>query len=91
MGMRSLLQFLLNLPALLTGRRLDRRLRATGVRRAQLASFLQASGHRGALLPGRDYEAAERRQRRMKNLVRWATAFGAAWVVIESARAVTMF
>lgn len=71
------------------GARLDRRLRGTGLRTAQLVSFLEATGGRG-----RDpdaYERAARRREAVRWLVRWGVAFAVAWVAIESARAVTLF
>ncbi len=71
------------------GRKLDRRLRATSSRRAQFVSFLESSGYRTHDVDA--YERSLRRRRAAKAMVMWATAFAVAWVVIESARAVSMF
>ena len=70
-------------------RRLDRRLRPTAMRRAQLASFLEASGAHVHHVDR--HERALRRRRIARTLLVWGTAFAAAWVVLESARAVAMF
>lgn len=85
---RVLLQILHSLPSL-SGRRLDRRLHSAGRRRAQFASFLEASGYRTHSVDA--YERSLRRRRAAKALLVWASAFGAAWVVIESAHALVMF
>jgi hypothetical protein len=70
-------------------RRLDRRLRPTATRRAQLVSFLEASGYRTHNPDA--YERSLRRRRVAKALLVWASAFAVAWVVIESAHALVMF
>jgi uroporphyrinogen-III synthase len=85
---RALLNFLHNLPSA-AGRRLDRRLRTTATRRAQLVSFLESTGYRTRSVDV--YERSLRRRRAAKALLIWATAFAVAWVVLESANAVTMF
>ena len=87
--MRRLLhQFLHSLPSL-SGRRLDRRLRSTSTRRAQLVSFLESSGYRTHNVDS--YERSLRRRRFAKAALMWATAFAVAWVVLESANALVMF
>ena len=70
-----------------TGLRLDRELRSTGVKRAMFVSYLEASGYRTNHVDS--YERSLRRRRLMKFALFWATAFLAAWVVIESAKALT--
>lgn len=72
-----------------TGLRLDRQLRPTGRRRAQFISYLESSGYRTRHVDS--YERSLRRRRMAKFAFFWLTAFGVAWVVIESARAVTIF
>lgn len=72
-----------------SGRKLDRRLRTASTRRAQFVSFLESSGYRTHDVDA--YERSLRRRRAAKAMLMWATAFAVAWVVIESARAVSMF
>jgi hypothetical protein len=71
------------------GFRLDRRLKPAGTRRAQFVSYLESSGYRTHDVD--TYERSLRRRRAAKALFIWATAFAAAWVVIESAKAVSIF
>lgn len=85
---RALRQFLSSLPSL-RGRKLDRRLRAASTRRAQFVSFLEASGYRTHSVD--TYERSLRRRRAAKAVLMWATAFAAAWIVLESAQAVSIF
>ncbi|MBA4137343.1 MAG: hypothetical protein C0518_08525 [Opitutus sp.] len=85
---RALSQLWHSLPTL-TGRKLDRRLKSTSTRRAQFVSFLESSGYRTHDVDA--YERSLRRRRAAKAVLVWATAFAVAWVVLESARAVSMF
>ncbi len=71
------------------GFRLDRQLRLTNTRRVQFLSYLEASGSRSHHVDR--YERSLRRRRAAKLLLASSLAVGAAWVVIESARAVTLF
>jgi uroporphyrinogen-III synthase len=87
--MRRVLRNLLHSLPSLAGRRLDRRLRTTATRRAQLVSFLESSGYRTHDVDV--YERSLRRRRAAKALLVWATAFAVAWLVLESANALTMF
>ncbi len=80
---------LLNHLPISLGMRSDRRLRTAQVKHAQFASFLGESGFR--TLNVDRYERSLRRRRVAKVLLLWASAFGAAWVVLESARAVMLF
>ena len=52
-------------------------------------SFLESSGYRTHDVDA--YERSLRRRRAAKAVLVWATAFAVAWVVLESARAVSMF
>ncbi len=72
------------------GFRLDRQLRLTNTRRVQFLSYLAASGSRSSRRVDR-YERSLRRRRTAKLLLASSLALGVAWVVIESARAVTLF
>jgi len=71
------------------GVRLDRELKHSGRRRAQFVSFLESSGYRTHDVD--TYERSLRRRRVAKFFLVWGSAFALAWVVIESARAVTLF
>ena len=71
------------------GMRSDRRLRTTQLRHAQFASFLETDGFGVHHLDR--YERSLRRRRIAKWILLWGTAFFAAWVILESARALTLF
>lgn len=86
--MRRLVQQVLHSLPSLAVLRLDRRLRPANTRRATLVSYLEASGYRTHNVDA--YERSLRRRRLAKFFLIWATAFGIAWIVIESARAVTI-
>jgi hypothetical protein len=80
---------LLNQLPISLGMRSDRRLRTTTRKHAQFASFLETEGF---LVHNVDhYERSLRRRRALKWLLVWATAFGVAWIALESARALTLF
>jgi len=82
-AVRRLLNHLPHVPGTVGGPRL------MGVRDAQRASFMQSSRYRtyGA---GR-HDRARRWRRTLRASGWWLTAFAAAWVALESARAVGMF
>ena len=80
---------LLNQLPIAFGMRSDRRLRTTRSKQAQFACYLEASGYRTHTVDR--YERSLRRRRLAKGLFLWATAFGVAWIVLESARAVMLF
>lgn len=83
------LRRLLNQLPIALGMRSDRRLRTTRLKHAQFASFLEESGFRTHNV---DYhERSLRRRRAAKGMFKWSTAFGAAWIALESARALTLF
>lgn len=73
----------------LHGLRLDRQLRNSNRRRAQFVSFLESSGYRTHDVDS--YERSLRRRRLVKFALIWGSAFLAAWIVLESAKAVTLF
>jgi hypothetical protein len=77
---------LLNQLPIAFGMRSDRRLRTTRLKHAQFVSYLEDSGFRTHNVD--HHERSLRRRRLVKSLFLWASAFAAAWVVIESARAV---
>ena len=86
--MRLLRQILRHLP-IRFGARSDRHLRHTSGRHAQFASFLEQSGLRPHQVD-RYERSLQRRQLVKVGLVGAATAL-VAWVVIESAQALTLF
>jgi hypothetical protein len=69
--------------------RLDRCLRVSGVKQAQFVSYLESSGYRTHHVDR--YEQSLRRRRFAKAAFFWVTAFAAAWVVIESAKALMVY
>lgn len=80
--------FLRRLP--IPGRsRSDRRLRMADSRHAQFVSFLESSGYRTHNVDR--YEQSLRRRRFAKAALLWISAVGASWIVLESARALTLF
>jgi hypothetical protein len=83
------LRHLLNQLPIAFGQRSDRRLRATRLKHAQFACYLEATGfgHQDT----DHHERSLRRRRMAKGVLLWATAFAAAWIALESARALTMF
>lgn len=83
------LRRLLNHLPIALGMRSDKRLRTARVKHAQFACYLEETGFRTHNVDR--YERSLRRRRVTKGLLLWATAFGVAWIVLESARAVVMF
>jgi hypothetical protein len=83
------LRRLLNQLPISLGMRSDRQLKATQRRHAQFASYLEETGFRRHDTD--HYERNLRRRRTAKALFLWATAFGVAWIALESARALTLF
>ena len=65
--------------------RLDRTLRVSGVKQAQFVSYLESSGYRTHHVDR--YEQSLRRRRYAKAAFFWMTAFAAAWIVLQSAKA----
>lgn len=83
------LRRLLNHLPIALGMRSDKRLRTARVKHAQFACYLEETGFRTHNVDR--YERSLRRRRIAKGLILWASAFAAAWIVLESARAVVMF
>lgn len=83
------LRRLLNHLPIALGMRSDKRLRTARVKHAQFACYLEETGFRTHNVDR--YERSLRRRRVAKGLFLWATAFGLAWIVLESARAVMLF
>jgi hypothetical protein len=83
------LRRLLNHLPIALGMRSDKRLRTAKVKHAQFACYLEETGFRTHNVDR--YERSLRRRRVAKGLFLWATAFGVAWIVLESARAVMLF
>ena len=80
---------LLNHLPIQIGTRSDRRLRTTGLKHAQFASFLETGGFRTHHV---DYHDRSMRRRQLaKRLVILAIVFFGAWVALESAKALTLF
>ena len=69
--------------------RLDRSLKVSGVKQARFVSYLESSGYRSYQVDR--YEQSMRRRRLAKATFFWLTAFVAAWVVLESAKALVIF
>ena len=69
--------------------RLDRCLRVSGVKQAQFVSYLESSGYRTHHIDR--YEQSLRRRRFAEAAFFWLTAFAAAWVVLESAKALITY
>ena len=80
---------LLNHLPIALGMRSDKRLRTAKVKHAQFACYLEETGFRTHNVDR--YERSLRRRRVAKGLFLWATGFGVAWIVLESARAVMLF
>jgi hypothetical protein len=87
-GMRRTFHFLLHRLPVPNGYRLDRELRNNGVKRAKFVSYLEASGYRTNHVDS--FERSVRRRKLAKAALFWITAFFAAWIVIESAKALTI-
>lgn len=80
---------LLNHLPIALGMRSDKRLRTAQVKHAQFACYLEETGFRTHNVDR--YERSLRRRRTVKILVGCAIVFAAAWIVLESARAVMLF
>ena len=80
---------LLNQLPIALGMRSDKRLRTARVKHAQFACYLEDTGYRTHNVDR--YERSLRRRRIAKGVFLWASAFAAAWIVLESARAVMVF
>ena len=65
------------------------RIHTTQTKNAQFISYLVESGFRQVNVDR--YESSLRRRRLVKSLLFWILVAGGAWVLIESARAISMF
>jgi hypothetical protein len=83
------LRRLLNHLPITLGMRSDKRLPKARLKQAQFACYLEDTGF-GTHHVDR-YERSLRRRRLAKGVLLWATAFAVAWIVLESARALTLF
>jgi hypothetical protein len=76
-------------PAVRMGPVDNSRIHTTRVKNAQFVSYLTESGFRR--VNGDRYETSLRRRRVLKRALQWMLFGGCAWVVIESARALSRF
>jgi hypothetical protein len=83
------LSIMLHRPAYRADPRLHAHGRGTHTQNSQFLSFLHGSGFRRVNLD--QYERALRRRRVAMAVFTWAAVAGFAWVVIESAQALSMF
>ena len=83
------MRHLLNQLPISLGVRSDRRLRTTQLKHTRFASFLETDGFRVHSVD--HYERNLRRRRTAKRLVVTGLVIFAAWVALESARALTLF
>lgn len=88
--MLRLLKNLFRRPPIRMGRVDNARIHRTQIRNAQFVSFVDASGCFEARRPDR-FDRKLRRQKLMKAFAALAGASGLGWVVVESARAISMF
>ncbi len=75
-------------PAIRMGSVDNSRIQTTRTRNAQFISYLVESGFRN-VVPDH-YEIALRRRRLAKRLLVWLVIAGGAWLIVESARAISM-
>ena len=83
------LSTVLRRPTLRPGRLVHSHGRPTRTVNSQFVSFLQRSGFRRVNLDR--YERSLRRRRLALAVCGWASALGLTWVVVESAKALSMF
>ncbi|MEO6993085.1 MAG: hypothetical protein ABI273_05630 [Lacunisphaera sp.] len=83
------LRRLLNHLPIQIGTRSDRRLRTTGLKHAQFASFLETAGFRHHHVD--HYERSMRRRQWAKRLFVVGILILGAWIALESAKAITLF
>lgn len=88
--MFSSLKSLFRRPAIQMGRVDNSRIQRTRIRNAQFVSFVVETGSLRPFTTDR-YDARLRRRKLVKALLSLSFAGGAAWVVLESAKALSMF
>ena len=86
----SFLKHCFHRPAIKMGRVDNSRIHTTRLRNAQFVSFITETRSLNAFSSDR-FESRMRWRKRMKAMLGLSFAAGGAWVVIESARALTMF
>ena len=84
------LKNLFHRPAIRMGRVDNSRIQTTRLRNAQFVSFMSQSDSLAPMSMDR-YDTKLRRRKRLKYTFALAIAIGVAWVVIESAHAISMF
>ncbi len=91
MEMLPLLRNLFRRPAIRMGRVVGSQRRdGSPLRNAQFVSFIAQSGSLASFSSDR-YEGRMRWQKRFKTLLMLGTVGGLAWLIVESAKALTMF
>jgi hypothetical protein len=85
------LKQLFHRPAIRMGRVDNSRIQTTRLRNAQFVSFFAENGNLGGFGGSDRYESRLRRRRYLKTALAIIVTAGAAWVVIESAQALSMF
>jgi hypothetical protein len=88
--MLRLLKNLFRRPAIRMGRVDNSRINTTQLRNAQFVSFISQSGSLSPVNTDR-YENRLRRRKQLKLFLTLTFTAGGAWVVLESARALTLF
>ena len=88
--MLSALKNLLHRPAIRMGRVDNSRIHTTRLRNAQFVSFISESGSLHPCSTDR-YDIRLRRQKLVKTMIALTLTAGGAWVVVESARALSRF
>jgi hypothetical protein len=88
--MLCMLKSLFRRPAIRMGRVDNSRIQTTRLRNAQFVSFVAESGSLRPFSSDR-WDARLRRRKLMKAALSLSFAAGAAWVVLESAKALSMF
>jgi len=84
------LKNLFHRPAIRMGRVDNSLIQTTRLRNAQFVSFMSQSDSLAPMSMDR-YDTKLRRRKRLKTALVLAMIAGAAWVIIESAHAITMF
>jgi hypothetical protein len=89
--MIRVLKNLFHRPAIKMGRVDNSLIHTTRLRNAQFVSFISETGSLMPFSSTDRYDARLRRRKMMKAFLATGVAAGAAWIVIESAHALTMF
>lgn len=89
--LRAFVTHLFHRPAIKMGRVDNSCFQTTRLRNAQFVSFMSETGTFRSSNSSDRYEARMRRRKQIKALCAVLIAAGGAWIVIESARALTIF